>query len=216
MTNENTEKKQRNIRIGKDVHGSLVVTGDNNTITITKIRSERMEPESAKPTPIGPNPYLGLGTFQESDADRFFGRASTPMQSMWREEEVMQQLSSQAVLGSHNIEAHTDVSAAQTLHIPTPMLREMEKYAARLNRNVSWCARMAWSIACADIGDDRAHQSAKGSRLLSGRKRPTVIELPLSTWLHLTLEAERLDRSRSWMVQRAWLMARSRFLDALR
>ncbi|MDM8539844.1 hypothetical protein QUF90_02025 [Desulfococcaceae bacterium HSG9] len=82
MTNENVVKKQSGIHIGKDVHGSVVVTGDNNIITITKIRSERMEPESAKQTPIGSNPYLGLGTFQESDADRFFGRKALT-QELW-------------------------------------------------------------------------------------------------------------------------------------
>lgn len=128
----------------------------------------------------------------------------------------MSQLSHQPVLGSKNIDPRSDVSAAQVLHVPTPMLREMEKYADKLGRDVSFCARMAWSIGCAEVGASEASAKANTSRLLSGKKRPVSIELPMSTWLHLTVEAERLDRSRSWMLQRAWLAARKSMLSAVR
>jgi hypothetical protein len=90
------------------------------------------------------------------------------------------------------------------------MLRDMEKQAQRLGKDVSFCARMAWSIACGEIADPVVAELAKGHRLMAGRKRPVPISLPLSTWLHVTIEAERLDRSRSWMLQRAWLIARPR------
>jgi hypothetical protein len=128
----------------------------------------------------------------------------------------MPTLSHQPVLGSHRIEPRADVSAIQALHVPTPMLRDMEKHAEKLGRDVSYCARMAWSIACSEVGNPETAELAKQSRLMTGRKRPVNIELPMSTWLHLTIEAERLDRSRSWLLQRSWLVARSRILSALR
>ena len=128
----------------------------------------------------------------------------------------MPQVSREPVLGSHSIESRTDVSATQTLHVPTPMLRDMEKHAAKIGRDVSFCARMAWSIACAEIASPESAELVKDSRLMTGNKRPIDIELPMSTWLHVTVEAERLDRSRSWLMQRAWIVARDRILAALR
>jgi len=92
----------------------------------------------------------------------------------------------------------------------------MEKHAARVDQSPSWCARMAWSIACADIASSEALATIQDSRMLRGRKRPVRIELPMSTWLHLTVEAEQLDRSRSWLLTRAWLLARPRLLAAMR
>ncbi len=128
----------------------------------------------------------------------------------------MPELSHQPALGSHRILPRADVSAAQVLHVPTPMLREMEKHARQLGRDVSFCARMAWSIGCAEVGDPQTDELARTSRLMTGRKRPVHITVPMSTWLHLTIEAERLDRSRSWLLQRAWLVARARIISALR
>jgi uncharacterized small protein (TIGR04563 family) len=117
---------------------------------------------------------------------------------------------------SHAIVPNPHECGSQMLHFPTSMMRDMEKYAAKLERSVSWCVRMAWSIACGDLADGHGHEKVQGHRMLKGRKEPMRIELPLSTWLHIALEAERLDRSRSWMLQRTWMMARPRFLTALR
>lgn len=128
----------------------------------------------------------------------------------------MSQLSHQPVLGSKNIDPRSDVTATQVLHVPTPMLRDMEKYADKLGRDVSFCARMAWSIGCSEVADPEIRTRAEESRLMSGKKRPVSIELPMSTWKHLTVEAERQDRSRSWMLQRAWIAARKSMLEAVR
>ena len=117
---------------------------------------------------------------------------------------------------SHAIAANPNESASQVLHFSTSMQRDMEKHAAKLGQSISWCVRMAWSIACADLGDGHSHSTVQGHRMLKGRKQPIRIELPMSTWLHIALEAERLDRSRSWMMQRAWLIARPRFSSAVR
>jgi hypothetical protein len=126
----------------------------------------------------------------------------------------MSVLSYEPVLGSHRIEPRTDLHACCVLHLPTPMLRELERYAARLDRDVSYCLRMAWSIAGGEVDAPETDAMASESRLMAGKRRPVSIELSLSCWMHVTLEAERLDRSRSWIIQRAWLAARHRISQA--
>ena len=106
-------------------------------------------------------------------------------------------------------------TASQVLHFPTPMLADIRRYADHVDQPLSWCIRTAWSIACADIGNQGQNESIKESPLLGGAKRRQRVELPLSIWRHLTFEAERLDRSRSWMLQRAWLIGRARLEQAL-
>ncbi len=128
----------------------------------------------------------------------------------------MPEVSLSPVLGSHRITPDPDAVARQVLHVPTPMLRDMEKCGRRLSRDVSYAVRMGWSIGCAEVADPELDEIAKASRLMAGRKRPVAIALPMSTWLHLTMEAERRDRSKSWLVQRAWLAARRQILAALR
>jgi hypothetical protein len=128
----------------------------------------------------------------------------------------MYQMSHEPVLGSHRIEPRTDVHATCVLHLPTPMLRDVERTAARLDRDLSYCLRMAWSIGCAELGTPELGEMARASRMMAGRKRPVVVSLPLSTWLHVTTEAEQLDRSRSWVMQRVWLAARARLVNAMR
>jgi len=99
------------------------------------------------------------------------------------------------------------------LFLPTPLLRDVERYALRLNRTVSWCLRMAWCLA-----SSREHQQIDKvhARLLAGRKRAVKVTLPLGTWIDLTFESEQNDRSQSWLLQRAWVNARKRFLRAAR
>lgn len=132
----------------------------------------------------------------------------------------MQQISREQlhdpVGASHAIVPNPLENASQVLHFPTPILRDMEKYATKLDKSASWCVRMCWSIACGELTEQATLQDLRGHRMLKGRKHPVIIELPLSTWLHIALEAERLDRSRSWLLQRSWLIARPRFLSALK
>jgi uncharacterized small protein (TIGR04563 family) len=122
----------------------------------------------------------------------------------------------QALLGSQRIPITARRSAEQTLHFPTPMLRDIERQARRLDEGIGHCLRLAWNLASSEIGDTDAQDGVGDSRLLQGRKRPQPVELPLITWHDVTVEAERQDRSRSWMLQRAWLLARRRLLAALR
>ena len=117
---------------------------------------------------------------------------------------------------SHAIAPNPNERAAQVLHFPIPMIRDMETYAAKVDKSVSWCIRMAWSIACAELADGSSHAKVQADRMLRGDKQRLRVELPLSTWFHVVLEAERLDRSRSWLLQRAWMLARPRLLNAMR
>ena len=117
---------------------------------------------------------------------------------------------------THDLATLGNQVTAQRLHFPTPMLREMEKWSEKLGQSVSWCARMAWSIAACDLEEEGQFDELSGHRLLKGKKHPERIELPLTCWFDLTLECERLDRSKSWMLQRAWLIARPRFMQAMR
>jgi hypothetical protein len=117
---------------------------------------------------------------------------------------------------AYRIPPRSDISATQTVYLPTPVLRDVEKLAARMGQSVGWCIRMAWCIACNELDDGRAQLAARISRLSRGRKRSVAVELPLSTWHGVTLECERLDRSRSWLIARAWIIARKRFLTAIR
>ncbi len=66
----------RGISVGRDASGNAFVTGDNNQVKVVIYQSvvERREPEEPRSTEIGPNPYMGLLAFHETDADRFFGR----------------------------------------------------------------------------------------------------------------------------------------------
>jgi len=116
----------------------------------------------------------------------------------------------------HQVAEIGDALSAQRMHFPTPMLRDIHKYAERLEQSVSWCIRTAWCIASGDLQRTDHMEKIADHRLLRGKRKPEVIELPLTFWFDATLESERLDRSKSWLLQRAWLLARPRFLKALK
>jgi hypothetical protein len=68
------ENESRNVHIEGDAEGNVIVTGDSNRVIIihaTKVIEPEREHGAAA---IGPNPYKGLGAFQERDANYFFGR----------------------------------------------------------------------------------------------------------------------------------------------
>lgn len=102
----------------------------------------------------------------------------------------------------------------RVVHVPTPMLRDMQKQASRLDRSVSWCVALAWTLAADDVRSWRADDATESSRLLQGRKRPETMTIPGSTWRQLADESARLDRSASWLVQQTWLAARPKVLEA--
>ncbi|MEN8444915.1 MAG: ATP-binding protein, partial [Cyanobacteria bacterium J06555_13] len=67
----------RNISIKKSAVGSAIISGDVNTIyVIHQSTQQRYEPQPTEGTSgvLHKNPYKGLAAFNESDADRYFGR----------------------------------------------------------------------------------------------------------------------------------------------
>lgn len=82
MATSKTTGSDRRVQIGKDAIGNTIVTGDKNKIIIYQT-IQQVETEQPSVAEIGPNPYLGLGPFQEKDADRFFGREKLTEQ-LWK------------------------------------------------------------------------------------------------------------------------------------
>jgi hypothetical protein len=111
------------------------------------------------------------------------------------------------------IPARTDASDVQVLHFPAALLGDIRDKAAQLKRSTDWCLHTAWCVAAAELECHGAIDAVKDAELLSGTMVKLEVELPLLTWRHLTEEAERLDRSKSWLLQRAWLIARPRLPD---
>jgi uncharacterized small protein (TIGR04563 family) len=115
-----------------------------------------------------------------------------------------------------NMQDHERIVSPMTrvVHVPTPMLRDMQNQAGRLDRSVSWCVALAWTLAADEVRGWRADDVTGTSRLLQGRKRPETMTIPGSTWRQLADESARLDRSPSWLVQQTWLAARPKVLEA--
>jgi uncharacterized small protein (TIGR04563 family) len=111
---------------------------------------------------------------------------------------------------AERIPARGDETDAQVLHVPEAMLRDIEDQAQSLGRDVDWCVNTAWCIAVAEFEANGGVDVADSENIMRGRKRRIRVVLSLLTWRHITQEAERLDRSKSWMLQRAWLIARTR------
>jgi len=75
----------RSIRIEENAVGSVIVSGDGNTINVIQqaLESRQQARHQAVATDLAPNPYQGLAAFQESDADRYFGREEQ-VQRLWK------------------------------------------------------------------------------------------------------------------------------------
>ena len=72
------QEQNRAVGIGHDAIGNAIISGDGNIVVVQNI-TQQAEPEKSlteedTKTDIGPNPYKGLVAFDETDADRFFGR----------------------------------------------------------------------------------------------------------------------------------------------
>ncbi len=68
-------KQSRLVQMGRDAYGNLIISGDNNRVTIeVSSHKSSLQQEIQAACPIGPNPYKGLEAFDEEDANRFFGR----------------------------------------------------------------------------------------------------------------------------------------------
>ncbi|MEM6840058.1 MAG: AAA family ATPase, partial [Cyanobacteria bacterium P01_C01_bin.120] len=87
----------RSIRIEESAVGSAIVSGDGNTIYVIHQSAEQWR-ESISDEPavaIGSNPYKGLAAFQESDADRYFGREEQ-VQRLWERFQALVEQSDRA------------------------------------------------------------------------------------------------------------------------
>lgn len=74
----------RSIRIEESAIGSAIISGDGNTIyVIQQAKEQRREETPPVYSNLGPNPYKGLAAFQESDADRYFGR-EVQVERLWQ------------------------------------------------------------------------------------------------------------------------------------
>jgi len=65
---------ERGIQVGLDAQGNVMITGDNNRVTVVHASRTVSTADDSPPPAIGPNPYLGLAAFTEAEAGRFFGR----------------------------------------------------------------------------------------------------------------------------------------------
>jgi len=111
-----------------------------------------------------------------------------------------------SMVRAEQIPARSDRSEAQTLHFPSSLMRDLEAVSQSIGHSIHWCLAAAWRIA--ESTDDELLSYTGDRRMLRGPKEAVRVELSLSTWRHLTAEAEHLDRSKSWLLQRAWLLAR--------
>jgi len=106
-----------------------------------------------------------------------------------------------------------DKSDERVLELPHRLLADVRKHATRLERSLGWCLWMAWCLSRVEH-DASALAALPNEGLLDGCQRPERVEMPPGTWTRLTQEAKRLDRPRAWLVARAWVLARERFLEA--
>jgi hypothetical protein len=120
-----------------------------------------------------------------------------------------------ATVRAEQIPERFDLSAGQTMHFPEPLLAELERYASQLERSVGWCLWMAWCIASLSA-HEQPIDAVPEDRIPAGEMLSAKVVMPLGTWRHLTREAERLDRSKSWLLTRGWVLARERFIEVVR
>ena len=119
-----------------------------------------------------------------------------------------------ATVRAERIPERFDLSATQTLHFPEGLLDDVKQHADTIERSVGWCLWMAWCIATIGHRDDPIDEVGE-ERMPNGPKVASDVMMPLGTWRHVTRESERLDRSKSWLLARAWVAARERFVEAI-
>jgi uncharacterized small protein (TIGR04563 family) len=109
---------------------------------------------------------------------------------------------------SKSIQA-TEVGPA-TLYFPVEMIEEMTRESERLDRSVSWCLLSIWKHVRDDfraVPDEEDHPRAEQlfeERYHAGDKAPATVYFNEVLYQELVAEAGRLDRSISWLMQRAW------------
>lgn len=103
----------------------------------------------------------------------------------------------------------------QGIELPAAMLHDLVREAQRLDRSLSWCAQRAWTIARSEISKTRGEhpiaQRVFETRYAAVEKqdRKQMFFFPKDMLAEIKTQAERQDRSVSWLVQHAWCLAAS-------
>lgn len=111
----------------------------------------------------------------------------------------------------------------QALYFEERMLQAVKEEGARLDRSLSWCIQRAWKISrnafdkfpSAVEGAEElpaspeldAAMAALRSAYPGGDKRKQTLYFPEAMLEEIKTHAERMDRSRSWVVALAWSLA---------
>lgn len=105
----------------------------------------------------------------------------------------------------------------QSLYWPEAMLVEMQQHGARLDKSLSWCAQKAWLLSRDQLRSQSAQASdtqaeATWARYETTGEGPTnktrqAVVFPADMLSEIQKEAQRRDRSLSWLMQRAWCIA---------
>jgi uncharacterized small protein (TIGR04563 family) len=101
----------------------------------------------------------------------------------------------------------------QALWYPSVMLEEMQSVAETAGHSVAWVVDQTWSRAKAEVAklDGSAPWRAEkvfDAHYADSDKVKHMLALPASMMDEVKAEAARLDRSMSWLVARAWCVAR--------
>jgi uncharacterized small protein (TIGR04563 family) len=108
----------------------------------------------------------------------------------------------------------------QALWYPTSMLDDMQKVAAKLDKNISWCVQQAWNIGRREVAEIDADTNWRAEKIFEQRyadadKAKQTFIFPSEVIDEIKNEAARLDRSMSWLVARVWCVAREQVSKAL-
>jgi uncharacterized small protein (TIGR04563 family) len=110
----------------------------------------------------------------------------------------------------------------QALYWPQKMLEDIRVQAARLDTSLSWCVQRAWKLGRKTIValpaeggvDDTpgspgqvAEAAVEARYGEDGPKQKQTLFFPEEMLAEIRAEAQRMDRSLSWVVQRAWAVA---------
>lgn len=105
-----------------------------------------------------------------------------------------------------------EAAVVHVLHFPTSMLREIEREAIRRGKSISDCLGQAWGASRQHLQALTSDTPTGGGRLITEPKKAQRAELTASVWREVDRQAWRLDRSKSWVFQQAWLAAKKRGL----
>lgn len=103
-----------------------------------------------------------------------------------------------------------DEKREQALYFPESMLQSMKEEASRLDVSLSFVTQRAWKLAREVIGEKERDALADAlEEFREDDKRKQTLFFPGSLLIEIQAQATRLDSSMSFVVQSAWVFARS-------